>query len=215
MQRQKAKLSALIFPLLFIALFTMYAVPAEAGGYFAQNPDEQPSIFTYGLRGIGVGALDGMAAGYLVIYSEISDVEEWRIFLASTGIGAMGGAALGLATGFIDMAMYSRYPSGHYVGMGAIILRDALYGALFGGLLGTIGGGVAAILNEEGKSVPLGAAIGTLSGTALGILIGVIEGRVLTRRHDSHRQARLQFGVTPVMTAERRWVPLAGIAGTF
>jgi hypothetical protein len=215
MNGMKIKLSSLIFPLLFIALFTMYAIPANAGGYFAKNPDDQPSVFTYGLRGLGVGTLDGMAVGYLMIYTDASSADDWRLFLASTGIGALGGAALGLATGFIDMALYSRHPDGNYVGMGAIILRDSLYGSLFGALTGTIGGGVAAILNKEADSILLGAAIGALSGTALGILIGVIEGRVLTKRHTSAHSATMQFNFSPVMTCRNRLAPGVGIMGTF
>lgn len=215
MKGLKMKLYSLVFPLLFIALFTMYAIPANAGGYFAKNPDDQPSVFTYGLRGLGVGTLDGMAVGYLMIYTDASSVEDWRLFLASTGIGALGGAVLGLATGFVDMAMYSRHPDGNYVGMGAIILRDSLYGALFGVLTGTIGGGVAAILNKEADSILLGMAIGALSGTALGILVGVIEGRVLTKRHNSRRNATLQFNFSPVTTARNHLAPGVGIVGTF
>lgn len=212
---QTRQMSNILFPLLFVTLFTMYAIPAEAGGYFARNPDNQPSIFTYGLRGLGVGTLDGMAAGYLLIYSDFSDVEDWRLFLATTGIGALGGAGLGLATGFIDLAMYSKYPNGNYVGMGAIILRDALYGSLFGALTGAIAGGVVGILDSEAVYVPLGAAIGALAGTGLGIMIGVIEGRVLTRRHHAGRRANIQVNITPVMTAQREVIPGVGLAGTF
>ena len=216
MNHQQKKLSGnYLLPLLFVTLFSMYAIPAEAGGYFASNPDNQPSIFTYGLRGMGVGALDGMAVGYLMIYNDVSSTADWRVFLAGMGIGALGGAVLGLTTGFIDLGMYSRYPNGNYVGMGAIILRDSLYGALFGGLAGAIGGGVAAIMNSEGKAVPFWAAIGTLAGTGFGIIIGVIEGRVLTRRHDSSGRASLQFSFVPVQTAKQRMVPGIGLGGTF
>ena len=201
--------------LIFVAAVGGYSPDAHAGGYFAKNPDSQPSIFTYGLRGLGVGTLDGMAAGYLLIYTDFSEADDWRVFLATTGIGALGGAALGLTTGFIDLAMYSKYPNGNYVGMGAIILRDALYGALFGALTGTIAGGVVAILDSEAVYVPLGAAIGTLAGTGLGILIGIIEGRVLTRRHGGGRRANLQFNFAPVMTAQQHVIPGVGLAGTF
>lgn len=211
----KNRLSSVGFPLLFILLFTMYAVPVEAGGYFAHNPDDQPSIFTYGLRGLGVGTLDGMAVGYLMIHYDAANYEDWQVFMASTGIGALSGAVLGLTTGFIDLAMYAKYPNGNYVGTGAIILRDSLYGAAFGALAGTIAGGVMAILEEEGRKVPMGTAIGTLSGTALGILIGIIEGRVLTHRHNLRRRANLQLNITPVLTAKLHLVPGAGVAGTF
>ncbi|MBN2718395.1 MAG: hypothetical protein JXX14_21300 [Deltaproteobacteria bacterium] len=214
-QQDKRRLFRGTLLVLFVAMFSMCAMQAQAGGYFAKNPDDQPSVFTYGLRGLGVGTLDGMAAGYLVIHTDASEMADWRVFLVSMGIGALGGAALGLTTGFVDVAMYSRYPNGNYVGMGAIILRDSLYGALFGALLGTIGGGVGAILKSDAQYLPLGAAIGALAGTGLGILIGVIEGRVLTRRHRADRRASLQFLVIPVMTERQHMIPAIGFGGTF
>jgi hypothetical protein len=212
----RVKLGLVVVPLVLVAFVSIYTTTAEAGGYFAEDPDSQPSIFTYGFRGMGVGALNGLAVGYLVVYSEVSSVDEWRILLASTGIGALGGMGLGFGTGFIDLMMYRRYPNGNYVGLGAVILRDSLYGGLCGTLAGVIGGGVAALVNDEPESIALGAAIGALSGTAFGIVIGVIEGRVLTRRHESApRRARLRFNLTPMITPERRLFLGPGVMGTF
>ena len=215
MQNARIRLGLKILPVFFTALFFMTSATARAGGYFAGDPDSQPSIFSYVMRGMGVGAIDGLASGYLIVHTEASSMAEWRILLMSTGIGALGGMGLGLGTGFIDLMMYRKYPNGDYVGLGAIILRDSLYGALIGALAGVIGGGVAALANDEPKSIAFGAAIGALSGTGAGILIGVIEGKVLTARHRRGRRARIWLAPTPMMTAARSWTLGPGIMGTF
>lgn len=216
MKHSRTRLRLTILPIILMTWFTTYSVTAEAGGYFSKDPDSQPSIFSYTLRGMGVGAIDGLAVGYLLVHTEASSAADWRILLAGTGIGALGGIGLGLGTGFIDLMMYRKYPGGNYVGLGAIILRDALYGSLLGTLAGVIGGGVAALVNEEPKSIALGAAIGALSGTGAGIIIGIIEGRVLTARHNTgHRRVNMRLNPTVMMTADQSWTVGPGVLGTF
>lgn len=194
----------------------LHSAPAFAGGYFAGNPDSKPSIFSYAARGMGVGALTGMATGYLVIHTDSSSMEDWRTFLFATGVGTLAGAGLGLTVGFIDLAMYKKHPNGMYGGLGAIILRDALYGTLFGTGIGAIAGLIAVVRNEEWNSVPLGMSIGALSGAALGIVIGIVEGRVLTsRRRSSKTNSNVSLSLAPVRNSDRSYSFIPALQGTF
>ena len=51
----------------------------------------------------------------------------WEIVADARGYGALFGGVAGLTLGFVDLA-------DDHPGMGNLILRDALYGATFGGV---------------------------------------------------------------------------------
>jgi hypothetical protein len=157
---------------LIVSLWAVLLVPgsAQAGGFFGPDPDYAPSVFTYGYRGLLTGGLVGLSAGYLVARRDGFERDDYRPLVLGGGIGALSGAALGLTLGFVDLA-------DDRPGMGSIALRDTLYGAGFGALLGAITGGLVIIRTREAEHLLFGASIGTLAGAALGLGIGLIEGR--------------------------------------
>jgi hypothetical protein len=143
---------------------------AQAMEYYGPKSEYSPSVFTYAFRGLGVGALGGLAGGYLVARNDDWERKDWRRVGLGVGIGALVGVGGGLTLGFVDLA--SDYP-----GRGNIALRDTLYGAGLGALVGTIVGGLVIIRNHDAENIPFGAAIGTLSGVGAGLVVGLIEGR--------------------------------------
>lgn len=144
--------------------------PAHASGFFGPRSEYSPSVFTYGHRGLTVGAIGGLSAGYLVARHDGFQRRDWRPLVLGTGIGALSGAGFGLLLGFADLA-------DDRPGMGNIVLRDMDYGAGFGALVGLIAGGLAIIKTGEPEHLAFGAAVGALSGIGAGLVIGLIEGR--------------------------------------
>jgi hypothetical protein len=58
----------------------------------------------------------------------------------------------------------------------AYVMRDGLYGAGLGLVLGGIAGGLAAISTKKAENILLGGSIGVLAGTVSGIAVGFVEG---------------------------------------
>jgi hypothetical protein len=129
-----------------------------------------PTVFDGAYQGLLVGATAGVATGYL--FARRDGWNGWsdgKDLLYGAGIGALGGAAIGLTLGIIDMSQSRPGRNGY-------VMRDGLYGALLGGVLGGITGGLVALSSNKGEHVLLGGSIGVLSGTCLGLTVGFIEG---------------------------------------
>lgn len=159
-----------LFPLALVLAACAYAEPAQAAGYFGPRSEHSPSVFTYGFRGFAIGALAGTATGYVIARDDGFESDDWKPVVYGLGIGALGGAAIGLTLGFIDL-------EDDRPGMGNIALRDMLYGAIFGLVAGAIIGGLVAIGEEDAELILFGAALGTFAGTLGGLVVGLIEGR--------------------------------------
>jgi hypothetical protein len=157
---------------------------------FGPDPDTAPSVFSYGFRGLFVGALAGVSGGYLAARRGDFQREDWRPLVLGTGIGGLSGAAIGLTLGFVDLA--ADRPGAY-----AIALRDMLYGAGFGAVLGLVVGCLVIIRTHDAEHALFGTAIGTLVGTGVGLGIGIFEGRRIVDS-PAHRSAipryRAQLG---------------------
>jgi hypothetical protein len=143
---------------------------AQAMEYYGPKSEYSPSVFTYAFRGLGVGALGGVAGGYLVARHDDFQWHDWRPMVLGVGVGALVGVGGGLTLGFVDMA--SDYP-----GRGNIALRDMLYGGALGAVVGAIVGGLVVIRTHDAEHILFGTAVGTLSGIGAGLVVGLIEGR--------------------------------------
>ena len=131
----------------------------------------RPSVFVSGYRGLFAGGLAGASAGYLI------ESGDGRTIGFSAGIGALSGAGLGITLGWLDLGMDD--------GRAHLVMRDTLYGTLFGGLTGVVAGSLFILRSGEGEDALLGATIGTLSGAGLGLVIGFVDGYgVFGRRRD-------------------------------
>jgi hypothetical protein len=129
-----------------------------------------PTVFDGAYQGLLVGALAGTATGYMFARSDTWNKSGgWKPLAYGAGIGAIGGAVLGLTLGIVDMA--ARKPHRN-----AYVMRDGLYGAGFGALLGGIAGGLVALSSKKADHVLLAGAIGTLTGTVGGMAVGFVEG---------------------------------------
>lgn len=129
-----------------------------------------PTVFDGAYQGLLVGATAGVATGYL--FARRDGWNGWsdgKTLLYGAGIGALGGAAIGLTLGIIDMSQ-SR------PGRNGFVMRDGLYGAVLGAVLGGITGGLVAMSSKKGEHVLLAGSIGVLSGTCLGMTVGFVEG---------------------------------------
>jgi hypothetical protein len=201
-------MSRLLSMVLFVASLAL-STQARADGYFGPHPEYAPSVFTYGYRGLTLGALVGVSGGYLVARHDGFEGDDWKPLVYGAGFGALGGAALGLTLGFVDLA-------DDRPGMANLALRDMVYGAGFGALLGAITGGLVVIKSHEAEHILFGAAIGTLAGTGLGLIVGLIEGRRIV---DSPAHRYTGQGVRPALSAlkdaDERTVWVAGVDGRF
>lgn len=148
----------------------LLASEAHAAGYYGPQSEYSPSVFTYGWRGLVVGGLAGLSLGYIVARDGGFESGDWKPVVYGLGIGALGGGAIGLTLGFIDL-------DDDRPGMGNIALRDMLYGAIFGMAVGGIVGALVLISSEDPEHIVFGAALGTLTGTLAGLVVGIIEGR--------------------------------------
>jgi hypothetical protein len=141
--------------------------PARAARAAELQP---PTVFDGAYQGLLVGALAGGATGYMFSRSDTwKETGGWKPLLYGAGIGALSGAVIGLTLGVVDLAQ--RHP-----GRNGYVMRDGLYGAGLGIVLGGIAGGLAAMSAKKGEYVLFGAAIGTLSGTVGGMAVGFVEG---------------------------------------
>jgi hypothetical protein len=183
------------FPLGIVLLACAYTAPAQAAGYFGPRSEYSPSVFTYGFRGFAIGALAGTATGYVIARDDGFASDDWKPVVYGLGIGALGGAAIGLTLGFIDL-------EDDRPGMGNIALRDMLYGAVFGLVAGAIVGGLVAIGEEDAELVLFGAALGTFGGTLVGLVVGIIEGRRIVDS-PSHRYPGQRIAPVFALAPER------------
>ena len=148
-----------------VTLLACFAGSAKA----ADNPPP-PTVFDGAYQGLLVGATAGVATGYLFArQGGWHSSNDWKPLVYGAGIGALGGAAIGLTLGIVDMSQ--RKP-----GRNGYVMRDGLYGAGLGAVLGGIAGGLAAISSKNGEHILLGGSIGILSGTCLGMGVGFVEG---------------------------------------
>src|SRR5687767_5970024 len=127
--------------ILFATSLWLASAPAQADT-FGPDPESAPSVFSYGSRGLFVGALAGLSGGYLAARRGDFHREDWRPLVLGTGIGALSGAAIGLTLGFVDLA-------DDRPGAAAIALRDMLYGAGFGAVLGLVAGCLVIIRTHD------------------------------------------------------------------
>jgi hypothetical protein len=129
-----------------------------------------PTVFDGAYQGLLVGATAGLATGYLFArHPGDAGSTDWKPLVYGAGIGALGGAAIGLTLGIVDMSQGKPGRNGY-------VMRDGLYGAGLGAVLGGIAGGLAALSTKKGEHLLLGSAIGVLSGSCLGMAVGFVEG---------------------------------------
>ncbi len=155
-----------------------------------------PTVFDGAYQGLLVGALAGASTGYLFARRDTWDKSGgWKPLVYGAGIGALSGAAIGLTLGIVDMSQGRPRRNGY-------VMRDGLYGAGLGAVLGGIGGGLAALSAKDGEYTLLGAAIGVLVGTVGGMTVGFVEG-----------YRRYSVSVTPVQQPDGRVSFIPAIVG--
>jgi hypothetical protein len=151
------------------AILTVALAVGVAGEARANNLPP-PTVFDGAYQGLLVGAVAGAATGYIIARDDTwNESGGWKPVVYGTGIGALSGAALGLTLGIVDMAQAKPHRN-------AYVMRDALYGAGLGLVLGGIAGGLSALSTKHGENIVLGGSIGVLAGTATGIAVGFVEG---------------------------------------
>ncbi|HTM45268.1 MAG TPA: hypothetical protein VL137_09960 [Polyangiaceae bacterium] len=155
--------------------------PAHAAGYFGSNPEAAPSVFTYAWRGFTLGAIDGLALGYIIARDNGYHKGDWKPLVYGAGIGALAGSGVGFTLGFIDLA-------DNRPGTAGIVLRDMVYGMGFGVFAGALTGALFMIDSKKPEHILFGASVGALAGTGVGMVVGFIEGPVITNSA-SHRRA--------------------------
>jgi hypothetical protein len=150
---------------LVVAIAAVLSGQARAGD---QLPP--PTVFDGAYQGLLVGAVAGAATGYIIARNDTwNESGGWKPVVYGTGIGALAGSALGLTLGIVDMAQRKPHRN-------AYVMRDGLYGAGLGVMLGGIAGGLAALSTKKAENILLGGAIGALAGTVGGIAVGFVEG---------------------------------------
>jgi hypothetical protein len=141
-------------------------VKSSADDLFFNRPaGSDPSIFYYGWRGLFIGSLAGLSAGYV----RYADSNNTSGMLSSLAYGALFGAGVGLIAGFADAANNNAY------GTGDILLHDMNRGGIFGLGVGALWGGINAITKGDSKEVGKGAAWGYLGGLVIGVGVAVVE----------------------------------------
>ena len=157
--------TAALTTLLAAALLAGLCAPARA----AENLPP-PTVFDGAYQGLLVGTLAGTSTGYLFARSDTwNESGGWKPLVYGAGIGALAGAAVGLTLGIVDMSQGRPGRNGY-------VMRDGLYGAGLGAVLGGIGGGLGALSTKDGEYILLGASIGVLVGAVGGMTVGFIEG---------------------------------------
>jgi hypothetical protein len=189
----------------------------------AQAPE---SVFGYAFQGLGVGAPIGIGASYLLTRDDSWGAEDWQDLGLGAAIGAISGAAGGLAIGLADM-------SDGQSGLGAIVLRDTWYGTLLGITVGAIVGGVRLMSSGEGEDVLVSMAWGAVIGAPVGIGVGFAEAAMRDEFGSSKAMVRgyalgtpatlraatgMRFGLTPLTATigqRRQFGVMPSVTGTF
>lgn len=176
-----------------LALCAVFALSAAARPCRA---DEAPTIFGYGLEGLGTGLSTGLAVGYLAT-GPTYDSGEWKKLVYGTAVGGLTGLGVGVLLGIIDAS------SGKDRGVGFYMIRDSNYGVTLGFLVGGIVGVLRWVDDGSGKDLLRGMAWGTVIGAGSGLLVGAIEGALrLSSRSEASVEAsasrvRLGIGFAP------------------
>jgi hypothetical protein len=175
----------------------------------AEESGGTPSVFTCAMDGLWLGLLVGTGGGYIRARRGGFESDDWRPVVLGGGIGALSGVGVGLTAGFIDLA--AERP-----GRGSIALRDSLYGAGLGALLGAITGALVLVRSDEPEHVGFGAAIGTLSGAGAGLVLGLIEGHVAAKRAARGSEAtRLRPNLAWTRDHSGALLPALALSGSF
>jgi hypothetical protein len=175
-----------------LAAVGLWAAPSRAENL------PPPTVFDGAYQGLLVGATAGLATGYLFARSNgWNGWSDGKTLIYGAGIGALGGAAIGLGLGIVDMSQSKPGRNGY-------VMRDGLYGAMLGAVLGGIAGGLAAMSSKKGEHILLGGSIGILSGTCLGMTVGFIEG-----------YRRYAVAVAPVEQADGSYAFVPSVAARF
>jgi hypothetical protein len=132
----------------------------------ADMPDAD-SLLDYGFKGFTLGVELGLAVGYITTGPKW-ERNEWRSLVIGMGIGALSGLTTGILMAVIDTTS-GGVPGGFY------LLRDAGYGALLGGVMGSVIGILFWVNDGSPKDVLRSAAWGGLFGCGAGLIYGMIE----------------------------------------
>jgi hypothetical protein len=153
----------ILLPAILAACLIAGSVPARAESTYCRMNSEIPSVFNYGWRGLLLGSVAGLAAGYVRYAGESNNTE----ILNSIAYGALAGAGGGLIAGFADTSYNSH--------TGDIIIHDMYRGGGFGLGIGLVWGGINAITKSDSREVGLGASWGYLGGLLLGVGVAFVE----------------------------------------
>jgi hypothetical protein len=153
----------LVIVLFCCSVFVFLSPGVQAESFFEPPPKEKPDVLSYGWRGLFLGALTGLAAGY-VRYDDANGAE----VLKSMAYGTVAGAGVGLIAGLNDASL-------GYRTTGDILLRDMTLGGWFGLVVGSVWGGVDAINKADLAAFGRGASWGYIGGVLTGLGIGIYE----------------------------------------
>jgi hypothetical protein len=153
-----------------------------------------PTVFDGAYQGLLVGALAGTATGYMFARSDTWDeTGGWKPVVYGLGIGALTGSVLGLSLGIIDMVDRKPHRNGY-------VMRDGIYGAGLGFVLGGIAGGLAALSTKKAENILFGGSIGVLVGSVGGMVVGFVEGyRKYSATVSAVRQADGSVALLPAL----------------
>lgn len=196
--------------LLAVALGGAWMTPAVCHAEAPAGSEEgEPSFFSYGFRGLFLGAGLGLAVGYLSTGNKYES-GEWKNLVVGAGVGGLLGIGTGITLALVDEGAL-RVPMGRYV------LRDMWYGALLGAAAGAGIGALFFIDSDRPKDILIGTAIGALPGAALGLVFGLIEGWNAPPRHQRDRGegARVGFTLAAVPTGSRVPTLVPALHGRF
>jgi hypothetical protein len=159
-----------------------------------------PTVFDGAYQGLLVGALAGTATGYMVARSDTwNETGGWKPVVYGLGIGALTGSVLGLSLGIVDMVDRKPHRNGY-------VMRDGLYGAGLGFVLGSIAGGLAALSTKHAENILFGGSIGVLAGSVGGMVVGFVEG---------YRKYSATATVSTVQQADGSLALLPALVGRF
>ncbi len=181
---------------LVVALAAAFAVGGARQAQAQGLPP--PTVFDGAYQGLAVGAVAGAATGYIIARADTwNESGGWKPVVYGLGIGALSGAALGLTLGIVDMAQARPHRN-------AYVMRDGLYGAGLGLVLGGIAGGMVALSSKKAENILLGGSIGVLAGTVGGIAVGFVEG-----------YRKYSAGVSAVQQSDGSLALLPAVTGRF